>query len=161
MVIYRYKACVERAIVVFEYQVRDPASILAEVRSGTFDPKRVLLLEEKPTSVAGKETTITTKETNASVRITSYEPDEVGIEASLPRPGFLLLLDTYFPGWTASVNGWPAQIYRADYSFRAVSLPMGKSTINFSYQPKSLCIGMALSVTSLLALGAVCFWSRE
>ena len=159
--IYRYKACEERALVVFDHQVRDPAAILTEVRSGKFDPRQVLFLEEEPKIVADNETKITALETNISVRITSYEPDEVRIEASLPRPGFLLLLDTYFPGWTASVNGRPTRIFRADYNFRAVSLPAGKSTIRFSYRPKSLRIGMALSAMSLLALGGVWLWPRK
>ena len=158
MVISRYKRCAERAIVVFDHQVRDAAAILAEVRSREFDPKKVLLLEEDPKIVDGKEAKRATMETNASVRITSYEPDEVKIEALLPKPGFLLLLDTYFPGWTASVNGSPTQIYRADYNFRAVPLPTGKSTIRFLYEPKSLRIGTALSVMSLLAIGTVWFW---
>ena len=79
----------------------------------------------------------------------------------MPRSGFLLLLDTYFPGWVANVNGRPTEIYCADYNFRAVTLPAGKSTIRFSYQPNSLRIGMALSLISLLALGGVWFWSRK
>ncbi len=159
--IYRFKACEERALAVFDHQVRDPASILAEVRSGKFDPQQSLLLEEEPKNAADKEINITMMETNVSVHITSYEPDEVRIEASLPQPGFLLLLDTYFPGWFASVNGQPTRIYRADYNFKAVSLPAGKSTIRFTYQPKSLRIGLALSGMSLLALGSVWFWSRK
>ena len=55
-----------------------------------------------------------------------------------PAPGYLLLLDTYFPGWSATVNGEPAPILRADYNFRAVSLPAGRSTVCFSYRPESL-----------------------
>jgi hypothetical protein len=161
LAIYRYNACEDRALAVFDYQVREPASILAEVRSGKFDPQRVLLLEKEPVIAVDKAASVMSLESNVSVRITSYEPDKVGIEASLPRPGFLLLLDTYFPGWTASVNGQPTRIYQADYNFRAVSLPAGKSTICFSYQPISLRTGVALSITTLLALGAVWFWSRK
>src|SRR5664280_1664583 len=73
--------------------------------------------------------------TNSSVRIVSDQPDEVSIDASLPQPGFLLLLDTCFPGWSATVNGLKAPILRADYNFRAVWLPAGKSVIRFTYQP--------------------------
>jgi hypothetical protein len=69
--IYRNKACGERALVVFNYQVRDPASILAEVRSDKFDPRRVLLLEEKPEIAADQEAPITTLETNISAHITA------------------------------------------------------------------------------------------
>jgi len=161
MAIYRYKAFEDRAFAVFDYQVSEPASILANVRSGGFDPKRVLLLEEKPKALVPRKISNAPVETNAAVRITSYEADEVNIEASLPQPGFLLLLDTYSPGWTAAVNDQPAPIYRADYNFRAVSLPSGKSTIRFTYQPGSLCKGMAISVTSLLVLGGAWFWSRK
>ena len=159
--IYRCKDREDRALVVFNYQVRDAASILAEVRSGEFDPKQVLLLEEEPKIAGGPEARITASETNTSVRITSYEPDEVRVEASLPRSGFLLLLDTYFPGWTASVNGRPARIYCADYNFRAVALPAGKSTIRFAYQPNSFRLGLTLSGLSLLALVGVWFWPRK
>jgi hypothetical protein len=163
IIIYRYKACRERVLLVFDYQVdRDPASVLARVRSGTFDPGQVLLLEEEPerTEISGR-TKTAMADLETSVCITSYEPDEVRIEAFLPRPGFLLLLDTYFPGWTANVNGWPTKIYRADYNFRAVSLPAGKAKVRFSYRPDSFRLGVALSLASLLALGAIWFWARN
>ena len=117
--IYRYKECRDRALVVFDYQVEhDPAAVLSRVRSGTFEPTDLLLLEEEPEKMA---TNGAVANPDSFVRITFYQPDEVGIDASLSRPGFLLLLDTYFPGWTATVNGRAVRIYRADYNFRAVS----------------------------------------
>ncbi len=158
--IYRYRKFRERAMAVFDYRVdRDPASLLESVRSGTFDPKQVLLLEEEPgpaktppgiqTPAAG---------TNSSVRIVSDEADEVRIETVLPRAGFLLLLDTYFPGWTATVNGLPAHIFRADYNFRAVQLPAGKSTVQYFYRPGSFRLGIVLCVIGLLVLAIAWFW---
>jgi hypothetical protein len=161
--IYRYRAFRERAMVVFDYRVdHSPASILDSVRSGTFDPERVLLLEEEPEKgKALPENQFLAAQTNSSVRIVSDQPDKVSIEAFLPRPGFLLLLDTYFPGWSASVNGQPAGIYRADYNFRAVSLPAGKSVVRFIYQPNSFRTGVVLSATGLLLLGVAWFWSRK
>ncbi len=150
--IYRYKEYRERALAVFDYQVdRDPASVLAKVRSGTFDPADTLLLEEEPPPV---EPGATSSESDAVVHIASYEPDEIVIEAAFPRPGFLLLLDTYFPGWSAEVNGRKTRIYRADYNFRAVSMPAGKSTLKFSYKPQSLQLGACLAIAGLFLLGA-------
>jgi hypothetical protein len=161
--IYRYKAFRERALAVFDYQVDpDPASLLGNVRSGTFDPARVLLLETKPKLGAtpfGVQTQAT--RTNASVQIVSDEADEVCIEAFLPRAGFLLLLDTYFPGWSATVNGLKAPILRADYNFRAVQLPAGNSTVRFVYQPWSFRLGIVLCAISLSVLAAAWFWPRK
>jgi len=158
--IYRFRQCLERALVVFDHEVvPDPSVILARVRTEGFDPRRSLLLEENPdrdpvptgTGIPGKD---------ATVRITRYQPDEVVIEASMPKPGFLLLLDTYFPGWKASVDGRRTRIYRADYNFRAVALPPGRSTVRFVYRPDSLLIGCAMSAASLVLLCTAWFWAR-
>jgi hypothetical protein len=161
MAVYRLTVCEPRALAVFTTRVSNPAAILNEVRSGRFDPQQVLLLEESPKTVPGVETNSAETNADVSVRVTSYQADEVGIEASLPRPGFLLLLDTYFPGWLATVNGRPTGIYRADYNFRAVSLPAGKSTVHFVYRPKSLRLGLALSATGWLAIAGAWFWARK
>jgi hypothetical protein len=161
--IYRNRDCVDRALLLFNWQVEhNPATILNRVRSGSFDSRHILLLEEEPTLPAAPAKDLAaTANADASVQITSYEPDEVWIEASLPRPGFLLLLDTYFPGWSASVNGRPAKIYRANYNFRAVSLPAGRSVVRFIYRPNSFHTGLAFSAAGLLVLGVAWFWSKK
>jgi hypothetical protein len=157
--IYRFKECRDRALLVYDYQVEpDRAAVLARVSSAGFDPRQVLLLEDQPAlakkSVDGQKATT---EAGDSVRIVSYEPDNISMDASLSRPGYLLLLDTYFPGWSATVNGEPAPIYRADYNFRAVSLPAGKSTVAFSYRPESFRVGMLFCAAGIFVLGAVWF----
>ena len=119
ILIYHYKACRERALLVFNEQVEpDPAAVLARVSSGNFDPRQVVLLEDQPPP-AKMATSDQPAGTNAtgSVHITSYEPDDVRIDASLPQPGFLLLLDTWFPGWLATVNS------------EAAPIPSGRTTI--------------------------------
>ncbi|HUD46977.1 MAG TPA: YfhO family protein [Candidatus Baltobacteraceae bacterium] len=159
ILIYRFKQCLDRALLVFDYQVEpDRSAIRARVSSGGFDPRQVLLLEDQPVP-ANKAVDVESVETNprGSVRIISYQPDYVQVGASLPRPGYLLLLDTWFPGWSATVNGGPAPIYRADYNFRAVPLPAGKSTVAFSYRPASLRIGMYLCAAGVLVLCAAWF----
>ena len=69
---------------------------------------------------------------------------------------------TCTPDPAATVNGEAAPIQRADYNFRAVLLPAGKSTVGFSYRPESLRIGMVLCAAGILALGAIWFlpWKR-
>jgi hypothetical protein len=154
--VYRFKSCLERALVVSEYKVyRNPEDILSLVRSGAFNPRQVLLLEEEP-KMAGTEQLAASPGT--TVHIISYQPDDAAIEVSVPRPAFLLLLDTYFPGWVATVNGQSAHIYRADYNFRAVSLPAGKSLVRFTYQPMSMRLGFILSFASMVLIIIAWFW---
>lgn len=156
IMIYRFKSCLDRALLVFDCQVEpNPDAVLAHVSSPNFDPRSIVYLEDQPAPAPGGHTGGTNA--GSSVRVTSYEPDEIEIDASLPRPGYLLLLDTCFPGWTATVNGEPAPIHRADYNFRAVSLPAGESTVRFSYRPKSFRAGLYLCGIGLVALGAAWF----
>jgi hypothetical protein len=160
--IFRYRPVRERALAVYDYRVEhDSAAVLNEVRSGTFDPQRTLLLEDDPPvakTVAGDPPLAAPA--NATVRFVSDQADTVTVEATLPKPGFLLLLDTYFAGWTATVNGQPARIYRADYNFRAVQLPAGPSTVCFAYRPTSFRVGLMLAAIGWLILGTGFCWSR-
>ncbi|HEX4120932.1 MAG TPA: YfhO family protein [Verrucomicrobiae bacterium] len=157
--IYQFKECRDRALVVFDCEVEpDRAAVLARVTSANFDARQLLLLENQPEPAPAATGGANTE---TDVRVVSYEADDVKIDASLPRPGYLLLLDTYFPGWTATVNGRPEPIYRADYNFRAVSLPAGKSSISFSYRPESFRLGLCLCGAGILALCTMCLLPRK
>jgi hypothetical protein len=90
-----------------------------------------------------------------AARIESYRPERVEVETDSPRDGFLVLSDTYRPGWSAHVDGAPASILRAHGVFRAVGVPAGKHRVLFLYRPSSLRIGAAVS---LLALGVLAAW---
>jgi hypothetical protein len=82
------------------------------------------------------------------------------IEVTFEKPGWLLLADTYFPGWVAAVDGAPAPILHGDYAFRAVAVPAGEHTIVFDYQPGSLRLGFwltGLGVLFTILLGLAAF----
>jgi hypothetical protein len=80
------------------------------------------------------------------------------IRAVSDQPAYLLLADTYYPGWVAEVDGQPVDIHRANWAFRAVSLPAGQHEVVFAYQPVSIRIGVAISVMALVIMGAVMGW---
>jgi len=69
--------------------------------------------------------------------IQSYQSQDVQIEASLDRSGVLVLNDTAYPGWTATIVGHPAEWTNANYLLRAMLLPPDKHAVRFRYQPKS------------------------
>ncbi len=93
--------------------------------------------------------------------IVQYTPNLVLIEAMTERPSVLVLADTYFPGWEATVDGGPALVLPANALLRGVPLPApGKHRVEFRFRPRSVVIGGVISLGSLAMLGAV-WWSRQ
>jgi len=89
-----------------------------------------------------------------AAEIERYQPERVEIATDSPREGFLVLSDTYRPGWSALVDGARAPILRAQTAFRAVRVPAGKHRVLFLYRPASLRLGAAVSVLALAVLVA-------
>ena len=79
-----------------------------------------------------------------------YEPERVMIETHLESPGWLLLTDTYYPGWQATVNGQPVDIFQANVLFRAVPVPAGDHLVEFEFRPRSLQWGAAITGLAVL-----------
>jgi hypothetical protein len=94
-----------------------------------------------------------------SVRITDgTHSDRVVLEASLSSPGFVVLADTFYPGWEAKVDGKRTPVFPADVDFRAVYVEAGKHQIVYTYQPEQMRLGIALMILTFL----LCFaWWRE
>jgi uncharacterized membrane protein YfhO len=63
-----------------------------------------------------------------------------------------VLTDTFYPGWTASVDGSPQPILRANYLFRAVRLPAGDHRVTFVYAPRSFAWGAGIALTTAALL---------
>jgi hypothetical protein len=85
-------------------------------------------------------------------------PNRVTIEAVLPQPGYLVLADTFYPGWRARVDGQRVDVWRANYAFRAVALDAGEHSVSFEYRPVSFTAGLACSGLALAAMVAGWIW---
>lgn len=74
--------------------------------------------------------------------------NRVRVQVDAEAGGWLLLADTYYPGWHAHIDGAPAEIVPAYGVFRAVQLPAGAHEVDFTYRPLSFTLGL---VSTLLA----------
>jgi uncharacterized membrane protein YfhO len=92
--------------------------------------------------------------TGDEVFMPRHEPNYVRIEADMQCRGMVILTDTSFPGWRATVDGKSAKIERAFGFVRGVLVDPGKHTIEMRYRPWSVYLGAGLS---LLAVGIVVF----
>ncbi len=90
-------------------------------------------------------------------RILDADPESILIFANCSKDGFLILTDTYYPGWKAYIDGSESEIYPANHMFRAVKLKAGKHRILFKYEPASFKIGCILFAGGCLLIVAVFF----
>ena len=97
------------------------------------------------------------KDSLSTIRLTSYEPNHLVYETSSPQDGIVVFSEIYYPGWTATIDGKPADIARADYILRAMNVPAGKHTIEMRFDPQSLHIteGIAYGAMALLLVGVI------
>lgn len=76
-----------------------------------------------------------------------------------PQAGFVVLTDTFYPGWQAAVDGAPAKIWQANAAFRAVEVSAGAHRVEFWYWPSGLTLGLWLSGVSVLGVLALLSWT--
>jgi hypothetical protein len=79
-----------------------------------------------------------------------HEPNDVTIRAAMACRGMVILTDTWFPGWIASVDGHPAKIEKAYGALRGVVVEAGDHTIEMRYRPRSVLLGAALTAAAAI-----------
>lgn len=138
---------------IFEYPDAFPRTFLASsyvigdldtLFSPDLDRKNTVVLEEKPAADPQPGT--------GSATIVSYKPSWVTVKTEADSAKLLFLSDVYDSGWRAMVDGKPARIYRADYDFRAVAVPGGAHTVQFTYKPAGFLWGWVISGIVLVLL---------
>jgi hypothetical protein len=97
--------------------------------------------------------------------ITRYRLNDVTVDVDTPAPALLRLADLWYPDWTATVDGKPATILRADYLLRAVPVPAGRHRVEFQFESKAVRTGFLLSIASaVVALALIAgglLWARR
>ncbi|MBU1127141.1 YfhO family protein, partial [Patescibacteria group bacterium] len=152
VIILKNKECLPRAFVVNDYLFeKDPQKIIEILKDPEFPLNKKIILEKKlPFFNSGKGDN---KEAfDFKLEWLSYESDRYKISTELEKPGLLFVSDQFYPGWKAYVDGEEAEIYRADFVFRAIYLPSGKHDVVFSYEPESFKIGIIITLSSFILL---------
>ena len=88
----------------------------------------------------------------------SGSQQELVLEVVAEGAGYLLLADTYYPGWTAAVNGEEHEIRRVNGWMRAVSVPAGPTIVDFRYYPGFFFLGLAVAATGIIVCIAMVIW---
>jgi hypothetical protein len=87
--------------------------------------------------------------------------NHIEVKTESQSEAFLVVLDTFYPGWKATIDSKPAKIYQTNYAFRGVLLPAGRHTVDFIYRPESLIYGAIISLISLLIMTFLFILSKK
>jgi len=80
-------------------------------------------------------------------------PEHSRVIVNAPADGLLVLSENYYyPGWRAVVDGVPTLILRADVALSAVPVRAGAGRVYFVFDPSSVKVGIAVTVTTLFAI---------
>jgi hypothetical protein len=124
----------------------------------SLDTRHAAVADAKFKSVIGTANPIAEGDT---IYLTSYAPNHLTYKAKSAHGGVALFSEIYFPwGWNATIDGKTAEIGRANYVLRALSIPAGDHVIDFKFDPQSThttdsISTIALIIIYLCAIGAI------
>lgn len=103
-------------------------------------------------------------DSTSSIQLTEHKPNYLKYESEAAQNGLVVFSEIYYPkGWTATIDGKATDILRANYVLRALAVPAGKHTIEFTFAPDAYVIGdkvmMASSWIMLLILLGCLGWT--
>ena len=128
--IWELKQALPRAYAVGAIQrMADDGQVQAALAS-PFDPRLVAFTTED--GIAGGYP----GSANCRIHWSTDDPDRIEIEASSDSASFLVIADSWFPGWRATVDERPVHIYRVQHMLRGISLPAGSHRIHLDYEPE-------------------------
>ncbi len=93
-----------------------------------------------------------------TANVTRWDPGHISVRLSAPAPAgsALVVSENYYPGWTATANGRPATVGRADYVLTGVELPTGATDVDLTFESATYEKGKLLTIVAmLLALAMV------
>ena len=114
-----------------------------------FDPAGMALVDagDEPAAAYGAD--------GAIVRTQSVEPGRIRVMVSSNAGGFLVLSESYYPGWRARVGDRRIAVRRTNLSLQGVSVPPGQHVVTFEFVSLTLRAGAAVSVLTLLGLAVL------
>lgn len=99
------------------------------------------------------------KDSLSSITIRSYEPNHLVYDTNSAQDAIAVFSEIYYPGWTVTIDGNPAEVGRANYILRTMQIPAGKHVVEMTFKPSSLKITETIAYIGLaLLLIGVILW---
>ncbi|HUW62967.1 MAG TPA: hypothetical protein VMZ06_18325 [Candidatus Bathyarchaeia archaeon] len=124
------------------------SELIAKLVDPAFEPRETALTEAHPPHSLPASNMPAAE--LGTARVMYRGGTRVVVEAEAKAECVLVLSDAYYPGWTATIDTTPAEIFPAYYVYRGLLLPAGQHEIVYTYMPWTFKAGMAASVVTLV-----------
>ena len=91
-------------------------------------------------------------DSTAIVKLDKYEPNNLQYTVNSKNGGVVVFSEIYYPGWTATIDGQPAELGRVNYILRAVSVKPGKHTVVLDFHPTSISTTETIAYIAIVIL---------
>jgi hypothetical protein len=136
----------------------DDATTKATVLNPQFDIRRVAIFDSSSTVPSKPVNSPLPPAVGFGVSVDRYESGAIDLtlQGAAPEGSALVVSENFYPGWTATVDGKPAAIGRADFTLIGVGLPAGARKVELRFASAPVRTGGIITIAALLA--AIALW---
>ena len=129
---------------------------LGRLRNPEFDPRQSVIAATMPVSLKDLKDSAPSPGSllNSNVEMTQSHINDLSFHTITPRPSILVVSQTYYPGWKASVDGTDVEVFPVNIALTGIALPSGAHEVRFEFRPASFKIGTAVTLLSTVLLVA-------
>lgn len=131
-------------------------NILLSLSKKEFVPREVVYLESE-----AKPFINATQKTEAKILPQQFSANSLKLEVETAAPAMVVVAQAFYEPWHAYVDGKPTRLFRANHAFQALEVPAGRHEVKLVYEDRMFEAGAAISLATLLLIGAGWFWSRS
>lgn len=91
-------------------------------------------------------------DSTAIVKLDKYEPNNLQYTVNSKNGGVVVFSEIYYPGWTATIDGQPAELGRVNYILRALNVKAGKHTVVLDFHPTSISTTETIAYIAIVIL---------
>jgi hypothetical protein len=123
----------------------DEENALQALTQNDFDGGKFVMLQPEAKSLVA-----ISNKTRAKILAAKFNTQTADIEVEADEPSLVVIAQTYYHNWRATVDGAPTPLFCANIAFQAVQVPAGRHKIHLTYVDRAFQLGATVSIATWL-----------
>ena len=133
----------------------DDDAALSALASPEFLPREIVYLPS-----TARSTVQATADPTARVLSSDVRPEECTFKTTADSRAMLVIAQSYYHCWKATVDGAAVELLRGNCAFQAVEIPPGQHEVRFVYRDRFFWSGLIVSIMALVCCAVILVKSR-